>query len=308
MPLQTALHVHPKSILIATDLAPESRNAMRHALALARHFGAKLHIAHVVSSMGFTLAGPDVLAAAHDVACRDLAEYEMHLNALGALSGIRCDVAVRDGEIWPQLQQLIAEDDVELVVIGTHGRRGLGRLLLGSVAETIIRCAPCPVVTVGPSFEESGVENVRQPRPVIFAANFEPASIEALPYLVNFAVERKCPLVLLHVIQHFPEPERGKWDSVDATLDRHRDALASAERKLEGLMRSHARFCPTFDCRVMWGKPADEILMLASELRADAIAMGLHRSTHPEAITHFRSTIAYEVVCHAPCAVFTARA
>jgi nucleotide-binding universal stress UspA family protein len=210
MPLKPALNIHPKSVLFATDLSPASENAMRHALALARHYGATLHLAHVVSAWGFTLAGPDAVAIADEVALRELHELEESLSTRGALAGIKHDVTVRDGEVWPQIERLIDQDDVDLVVIGTHGRRGLDRLFLGSVAEQILRCAECPVVTVGPGCTgRSGVENIRQPRPILFATDFKGASLQALPYAVTFARERGVKLVLLHVIPSIPLPPDG---------------------------------------------------------------------------------------------------
>lgn len=308
MPLKSALNIHPKSILFATDLCPESKNALRHAMALARHYNATLHFAHVVSSMGIALVGPDAIATADEVALRDLHELERSLTASGALAGVKHDAVVRDGDVWPQIERLIDEEQVDMLVIGTHGRRGLGRLLLGSVAEEILRCAECPVITVGPEFHSgSGVENERQPRPILFATDFKPASLQALPYAVTFAHERKVKLILLHVIPLLPIPPHGEWGSADDVMERRRKTEAESVARLEQMMLNYSALRPDFDCVVTFGEPADEIVKLAVNLRADAIAMGLHRTPHAQMVSHFRRTIAYEVICRAACAVFTAR-
>ncbi len=308
MRLKPALNIRPKSILFATDFSRASENPLRHAIALARHYGATLHLAHVVSSLGITIAGPEAIAAADDAAQRDLQQLEFNLVATGALVGVRHDLAVRDGQVWPQIAALIAQDDVDMLVIGTHGRRGIGRLLLGSVAEEIFRCAECPVVTVGPAFHvESGVENVHKPRPVLFATDFKRAALQALPYAIDFARERRVKLVLLHVVPPLPLPEEDHWETADGVMIRRGKAEAEAMDRLKNLLATPSGRTVEAEFVVKFGEPAQEILKQATLLRADAIAMGLHRTAHVQAACHFRSTIAYEVVCRANCAVFTAR-
>lgn len=294
MPLKSALNIRPKSILFATDLSPASRNALRHALALARHYGATLHLAHIICSMGFTLAGPGAIALAEEAARRDLQTLEYDPALRDRFAAVRHDSVVSIGEIWGQIQRLLEEDAVDMLVIGTHGRCGLGRLFLGSVAEKLFRCAECPVITVGPSMmSETGVENMRQPRPVLFATDFKAASLAALPYAVTFAQERKVKLVLLHVV-------------TATELDRH-PAQEHVSARLQLLMRDYASLPVQFECVTRIGDPAEEILKLATSLKADVIGMGLHRTRYVQAVSHFRQSIAYKVVGAAPCAVFTAR-
>lgn len=308
MRLKPALNIRPKSILVATDFSRASENALRHAIAVARFYGSTLHLAHVVSSVGFTLAGPGAIAAADEAARRDLEQLELNLVASGALAGIKHSLAVREGDVAPQIEALISELQADIVILGTHGRRGLGRLLLGSVAEEVFRCAECPVVTVGPAFEhQSGVENLRQPRPVLFATDFKGASLEALPYMVTFARERGVKLIMLHVIPTLPLPPDGRWENADDVMARHHQAEADAIARLKGLLRDHSGLHPEPEFVVTFGDPAEEILKLARSHHVDVIGMGLHRTGYPQAATHFRRTIAYEVVCRANCAVFTAR-
>jgi nucleotide-binding universal stress UspA family protein len=307
MPLKPALHIRPKSILFATDLAPESQNALRHAVAVARHFGATLHIANVVSSMGFRLAGPQALAYAYEVAKRDVEDLRLRLENSGTLQGSKLDTAVREGDVWQELERLIEEDEVDLVVIGTHGRRGLGRLLLGSVAERIFRCSPCPVITVGPEFLRSGVENSREPRPILFATDFQAASLQALPYLVTFAQERHVKLVAMHVIDPATLSSGTHWETADSAMERRKRAEQAATLRLRRLIDASAVPESAVEFCVRFGDPAEEIMKFGSELRVDAIGMGLHRTAHATTVTHLPQSIAHRVVCEARCAVFTAR-
>jgi nucleotide-binding universal stress UspA family protein len=308
MRLKPALNIRPKSILFATDFSRASENALRHAIAVARHYGSTLHLAHVVSSIGFTLAGPSAIAAADEAGMRDLQQLEFNLVADGALTGIKHDLTVRDGDVGPQIEALIDELQPDVVVLGTHGRRGIGRLFLGSVAEEIFRCAECPVITVGPAFEHgSGLENARQPRPVLVATDFKGASMEALPYMVTFAQERNVKLIMLHVIPTLPLPKDGRWETADDVIARHEQAEAEAIARLKDLLRGGQELHPEPEFVVKFGDPAEEILKLACARHVDVIGMGLHRTGYPQAASHFRRTIAYEVVCRANCAVFTAR-
>ena len=196
------------SVLIATDFSEASDKALRHALAIARHYGAKLYLAHVVSSLGFTLVGPEAVNLATQIVSRDASELENRLVQSGALAGLRHEVIVSQGNVWDQLGKIISHEQIDLVVIGTHARRGLGKLLLGSVAEHIFRHAGCLVLTVGPgSLEDSPVGSARAIRPFLFATDFGIPSLRALPYAISSANHFETKLVLLHVVPAVPMPE-----------------------------------------------------------------------------------------------------
>ena len=122
-----------KSILVATDFSPASEKPLRHGLAIAHRYATKFFLAHVVSSLGLNMAGPDAIFAAEAAACRDARNLEEHLRTTGAFGHLEHHVIVRQGEVWKQLD-------------------GFGKLVLGSVAEQIFRNADCPVLTVGPGY------------------------------------------------------------------------------------------------------------------------------------------------------------
>jgi nucleotide-binding universal stress UspA family protein len=180
-------------------------------------------------------------------------------------------------------------------------------LILGSIAERIFRCAPCPVVTVGPEFLRSGVENVRAPRPILWATDFQRASLQALPYLLTFAQERHVKLVALHVVDPASLNDDGHWETAQSVMDRRQRAERDASRKLLEVAREQGISETQMEFAVRFGEPAEEIVKLASSLRVDAVGMGLHRTPHAATVTHLRQTTAYRVVCNARCAVFTAR-
>src|SRR5271157_1498778 len=199
--------IHVRSVLIATDFSEASEKASRHALAIARHYGAKLYLAHVVSSLGFTIVGPEAVNLATEIVWRDARELENRLVQSGALSGLPHEVIVRQGNVWDELDKIIDQEQIELVVIGTHARRGLGKLVLGSVAEHIFRHAGCLVLTVGPgSLQDPPVGSARPIRPFLFATDFSAPSLHALPYAISSANHFGTKLVLLHVVTDIPVP------------------------------------------------------------------------------------------------------
>jgi len=297
-----------KSVLIATDFSEASDKALRHALAIARHYGAKLYLAHVVSSLGFTLVGPEAVNLATQIVSRDASELENRLVQSGALAGLRHEVIVSQGNVWDQLGRIIGREQVELVVIGTHARRGLGKLLLGSVAEHIFRHAGCLVLTVGPgSLEDSPVGSARAIRPFLFATDFGIPSLRALPYAISSANHFGTKLVLLHVVPEVPMPEGVGLPTADDVMQMREKVRVTSLRRLEDLTLQNPKLAITPEFIVEFGSPSEEILKAANTSKADAIILGLHRSTHIGTASHLPWATAYEVVCGAGCSVLTVR-
>ena len=307
----TAVNLPLKSILIATDFSQASEKPLCHALAIARCYGTKFYLAHVVSSLGFTLAGPAAIAAVEEVVCRDAAQLEDDLVRSGALSGLQHQVVIRQGEVWPELEAIIRQEQIGLIIIGTHGRHGMGKLLLGSVAEEIFRQADCPVLTVGPNaYQQPRIGTPRADRSLLLATDFGDASIHALPYAISFANQFEAKLVLLHVIPSIPMPaDPLLWATPSYVAQRQETARKTRLRWLEELTRNATlEVRPEF--REEFGSASsvsEKILEAAERLRVDLIIMGLHRSIYIGTACHMPRTTAYEVVCRAGCPVLTVR-
>lgn len=145
-----------KNVLFATDFSSSSDAALPYAAAICRHFGSALHIAHVLSDTSVLMmtGGVDYVSLstiyedAHAEAKEKLERISSHVE------GLPHHIYVRHGQVWENLAGLVDEEKIDLIVLGTHGRSGLGKLLLGSVAENILRHAACPVLTVGPKVSD----------------------------------------------------------------------------------------------------------------------------------------------------------
>ena len=201
-----AAALKPQSVLIATDFSEASEKALRYSLALARFYGSRFCLAHVVSSLGLTMAGPRAIAACEEAVSRDAAELEDSLIRSGALNGIQYKFIVRQGELWPELREIIREESTDLLVVGTHGRHGVGKLFFGSVAEQIFRQAGCPVLIFGPHSQLPGVGSPSKARTFLFATDFGQASLHALSQSIAVANHFEAKLVFLNVIPAVPPP------------------------------------------------------------------------------------------------------
>jgi nucleotide-binding universal stress UspA family protein len=142
-----------KNVLVATDFGEASESALVYGRALARNFGATLHVVHVIqNAFGYTMAG-DVAAAGYTALMSDLetaAQKELDRTVreddrreLNAKAVLMTSMHPAQGVV-----QYARDESIDLIVMGTHGRGPFSHILMGSVAERVVRTAPCPVLTV----------------------------------------------------------------------------------------------------------------------------------------------------------------
>jgi nucleotide-binding universal stress UspA family protein len=209
-----------------------------------------------------------------------------------------------ESSVWAAVERAIRENHIDLIVLGTHGRTGAPRLLLGSVAEEIFRRSPVPVLTVGPASHSNALKDIQFER-VLFATDFSPESRTAVPYVLSLAREKNTQLVLLHVMPKLAAPDRG--------LDRNREkqfevSVAEAINELYQIIPSGEVYNPP-EVAVEYGEPAERIVEAAKEREADLIVLGIRSAAaHLGAATHLERPTAHKVVVHAHCPVITVRA
>jgi nucleotide-binding universal stress UspA family protein len=144
--------INLKSILVPTDFSEHSQNAMRYAAAFAEKFGAEIHLLHVFQDLAVfqpdaVSVGPPIVPPAEELmtAARNALQRFIEENKL---QGLKIRPEVREGSPFDEIVGFAKEKDIDLIVMGTHGRGWLAHVLLGSVTEKVIRKAPCPVLTV----------------------------------------------------------------------------------------------------------------------------------------------------------------
>jgi nucleotide-binding universal stress UspA family protein len=298
-----------KAVLVASDFSDASKKPLRHAVSVARHFDAKLYLAHVVSSIGYTMAGADTVQLAASAARRELDELEKKLVQDGTLTGVRHEFIVRQGDVWDELWAVIREKQADLVVLGTHARHGVARLVMGSVAEQIFLQAGGLVLTVGPhSLPDAPPLDNAGTLSFLFPTNFDDASAYALPYALAFANHFGAKLVLLHVAPVMPIPEGFSWSSTPGDITQLRaDATNTALERLRQFVSGSSLPAVTPKLMVEFRKHGETILRVARTLKADLVIMGLNHSRHGRAISHLPETTAYQVVTAAHCPILTVR-
>jgi len=284
-----------KNILLATDFSQASQLALMHALAMAKRYDAKLTVVHVAAPESQVPIPMEPVPVEMDWEAKHAAESMARLEQFEPLRMFPHETVLKQGNPWLEMAGIIEDRQMDLIVLGTHGRGLLGTLLLGSVAEQVLRHATCPVLTVGPDVLASLVDH-QQLKHVLFATDFSPASLSALPYALSLAEENHAELTLLHVLEQLqPMPLRYS-----------QELLADYRKRLWALIPDDAGMWCKPQVTVCIGPAANEIVRVAHDHQAEVIVMGAHRGG-PVA-SHIPWTIHHSVVRHARCPVLTVRA
>jgi len=216
---------------------------------------------------------------------------------------------LRHGELAAVVSELVHELDIDLVIAGTHGRTGLGRLIMGSVAEEILRQAPCPVLTVGPNVVGASVRTLgrfeRDARPepadirdVVYATDFRQHSNEAAVLAASLAGSFGATLGMLHVVEDYGDHLSEQPGPVESAVKRLRELLPE-DIHLEHEPEYLAQF----------GVAAESILQTAAERQAGLIVLGARPvNGHVKAATHLGAAVAHRIIVDANCPVLTVRA
>ncbi|MGO9432992.1 MAG: universal stress protein [Terracidiphilus sp.] len=289
-----------KSILVATDLTESADKALEHGIAIARYYHATLYVVYVVSSLAFTLAGPEAVEAAAEASERDINDLVHELVESGRLSGVEVRPIVLKGNLDEEMDSFARAHRVDLIIVGTHGRCGMSRLLFGSVAQLISKRCCCPVLTVGPRSPGPWLDNPADlGKPLLFATAFNKVCAKAVAYATSLASDFERQLFLLHVIP----PHRTNFLKKDNTT--HGDQEAWALAHLSALMPSDADLKCAASFLVESCDPAEGILRVAKRIHAVTIIMGVDRELNSDLTTRLPGSITDQVHRDAMCPVFT---
>ena len=225
-------------ILLVTDFSDCSGAGVPLARAVAHHYGAAIFVAHVIRDAGSTTAatGPDEARKAQSAAEAHMQQFI----ASNALVDAPVETIIEHGAITDVLATMIQGRSIDLVVVGTHGRSGVGKLLLGSVAQRIFNVAPCPVLSVSLWAGKSWGAVGKFAR-ILYPTDFSADSLKALPYALSLVRIAEAELILLHVA---------------ADLSRH-EILEEYYRRLNALIPPEARTWCKYDALAITGDRAE---------------------------------------------------
>ncbi|MGC2197415.1 MAG: universal stress protein [Terriglobales bacterium] len=290
--VQASLRLTFSHILLPTDFTGASVTALAYARAFARDYGSRIFVTHAVTPNPPVFMPMEPLPLAMDTEWSDAETAMRQFLDQESLKDTVHEGILERGELWNVLDDVVHRHAIDLIVLGSHGKHGLKKLVLGSGAEQIFRQASCPVLTVGPKVPEPRGD-VGAFKNILFATDFSAGSLKALPYALSLAEEHEASLTLLHVIPLVPM--------------QHQVYVAGGiKKRLEDLIPPDARdWCQPAPV-VSFEFPAEGILHRAEAQSADLIVMGVHKRA-PRASAHLPWAIAYEVVCHAACPVLTVR-
>jgi nucleotide-binding universal stress UspA family protein len=229
-----------------------------------------------------------------DIEAAKVFDKEHREELLDTFAGINTEVLIEEGDIQSSLEKALQKYDTDLVIIGTRGRTGLAKILLGSVAEEIFRTVPCPVLTVGPH-SDAAKANIRE---ILFATDFASEAPSAVAYAISLAQEFQARLTMLHVVSEPKPGELVSWSNVQE----------SSKHLLQKLVPPEAEAWCKPEYFVERGDPAERILDLANLRDVDLIVLGAQPEKGvPGAATHLPIATAHKVVAHAKCPVLTVR-
>lgn len=289
-----ASRVSMRRVLAATDFSPLSEKALRQAISIARRYHSKFYIVHVISSWGFNVAGYDAAVEAAKLAQTDLETLVSDLIKSGALKDIDHEIVVAIGDFWEELRHIATSFEVDLIVIGTHGRVGMEKMVMGSVAESVFRYARRPVLTVGPCVPD--LESFTSTRGgILFPTDFSMASVAALPYAISIANEHGAELTLLHVVEKEGDESLSGMDSSGSPKDR-----------LRKLAPENLEFGKAVRVEVVFGEVVGKVVEFSRDQKSDLIVMGL--KSPPAFFADRRPWLhASEIISDACCPVLTVR-
>jgi nucleotide-binding universal stress UspA family protein len=281
----------PSAILFATEI-PSNEKAFALALAQAKEFEADLILFHAYDTLEVTTSEtPDIryydYAAAAEVEKHHLEQLAERARA----AGLRCEAVVRPGLPADEILGFAREREIDRIVVGTHSPGPIGKLLVGSVAEAVLRNAPVPVLIAGPEMVESNSRSLTT-RTILCAVSMLESSSVVADFAAELAAQHQARLILQHVVRPQDRAEVLAGGSLD---DAEAHMLALVPAKLQGRIAVQTVVVP--------GDPTEELLYQSRAQKADLIVMGAQGASAFAAAT--RNGVVYKVLAHATCPVIT---
>lgn len=281
----------PHTILFASEI-PANEKAFSYAMAQALEFGAELVLFHAYDSLVVSASETSGIKY-YDYAAAARAEMH-HLEPLAErarAAGLQCQVVVRPGLPADQILAYTRERNIDRIVMGTHSPGPIGKLLVGSVAEAVLRSSMVPVFIIGPHVVEGEFRHY-QTRTVLCACSLLDTTMVVVDFAATLAAQHNARLVLQHVIR----PQERNQVLAGRTIDElENDLINLVPKELQSRVEIQAIVVP--------GDPTEELLYQARSQQADLIVLGAHGASAFAAIT--RHGIVYKVLANAQCPVMT---
>jgi nucleotide-binding universal stress UspA family protein len=259
--------INIKTILCPVDFFPASDAAVNYAAGMAARYDAEVHLLHVVTPVAagtyeYAIDTTDIMRSIEKRSLDEINELLARIKR----AGIAAEAKLRVGDVYQEIKAAIDEVSPDLIVMGTHGRRGVERWFLGSTTEKLLRHSPVPLVTISAASEKSW--NEPRFRKILVTTDFSDGTPDALAYAFSVAQENESQVVLLHVVQD---------TSADDLSEKYRESLLDGvRRQLEDLVPVEATNWCDIVTRVDIGVPYRIILRTIEDERPDLLVMNIH--------------------------------
>jgi len=255
-----------QKILCPVDFFKTSSRAFEYALKLAANYDAQVHALHVVAPV--IPAGYGAPFSTEDMTLdleRESKRLLQQLKTRSAKSRVPVTTQVLLGDVDLEILRAIEKQKADLVVMGTHGRRGFERLVMGSVTEKMIRHCPVPVLAIGPGKKAGAVPpHIRR---ILLATDFSEGTADAVAYALSIAQECKAKLTLLHVVHDLAADVSGRY---------REPLLRGIENQLQKLVPEDALDWCELETRVDVGLPFRLIPKIVESGAFDLLVMNIH--------------------------------
>lgn len=281
----------PSAILFATEI-PSNEKAFAFALAQAKEFNADLILFHVYDTLMVTASDTPGMRYYDYAAAAETEKHHLEpLAERAQAAGVRCEIVVRPGLPADQILSFTNEREIDRIVMGTHSPGPIGKLLVGSVAESVLRNANAPVLIVGQEVVEGSYRGFAT-RTILCAVSMLESSAVVAEFAAELAVQHGARLILQHVIRPQDRADFLAGRSLD---DAEAHMLALIPEKLQGKIAVQTIVVP--------GDPTEELLYQSRAQQADLIVLGAQGASAFAAVT--RNGVVYKVLAHSLAPVVT---
>ncbi|HXZ79187.1 MAG TPA: universal stress protein [Terriglobales bacterium] len=282
-----------RNILMATDLSECSERALSCALGVASRYQSRLHLFHCIDPIPYDMVDPGAVQTTRDDAKSELERLISGFRKQDRLKNVEVHIKVEAGDLAGIFPDIVKDLHPDLIVVGTHGRTGWRKMVLGSVAEIIVDQSSCPVLTVGPSADRPRMQEFG-PQSILLANVAPTRSALAESYALSLARKYGSQL-------HTVDGREKEWSRVTANGLEYEAPETERRDATFDIALSGPQHSPADS-----GVQSDLILSVAHQIAADLIVLsvpGGHRFAD-----RFLSTNPYRVLCDSPCPVLTVHA
>jgi nucleotide-binding universal stress UspA family protein len=280
-------HVAFERILVPIDFSGVSQSALAYAKNIARQYQSHLFLVHVNQPINLIMP-PEAVWIEEGGIQRQLEEQLEQAGAALRSEGFRAKALSVGGTIQSEILSLIKKNKVDLLVMGTHGRKGLDRFLFGSDAEAVLRDVECPVLVIGPQVVPA-TNQKWHPRRLICATTFNPNSAWIAAYAYNLSVQFQAEFMLINVENPAQPRASEDWPLFEKEFKKNLAGGISSNNAVPTLLSDSL--------------PAHKIVDVAKEGNADLIVVGIR--TASTMASHLAPGTAPQVLTESPCPVLT---